>query len=283
MMTESLHSISEVAITAGVFTAMMAAGTSVSVGAVLADLRERRLVLMALLGNLVLVPLLALGLTRVMPVTEPAQNALILLGVCAGVPMMTRLTILAHGERPFSIGIMILLMTSTVVYAPLVLPRLLPQVTVTSGDIAESLSVAMLLPLVAGLVARGRYPQLAHLSETLAHIARPCMAIGMTAGIVAAWHDLVGTLGSWMLVSAILLGLGGLAVGWLLSWHAPPGDRQVAALGTGMRNFPAALLIAGRDFDPDTLVMVSAGAFMLMAIMLIVAGEIGRTLRPAPA
>ncbi|MCA9879343.1 MAG: hypothetical protein KC442_16240, partial [Thermomicrobiales bacterium] len=176
----------------------------------------------------------------------------------------------------------ILLMASTVVYAPLVLPRLLPQVTVTSGDIAESLSVAMLLPLVVGLAARGRYPQLAHLSETLAHIARPCMAIGMTAGIVAAWHDLVGTLGSWMLVSAILLGLGGLAIGWLLSWHAPPGDRQVTALGTGMRNFPAALLIAGRDFDPDTLVMVSAGAFMLMAIMLVIAGEIGRSLRPAP-
>ncbi|MCA9879538.1 MAG: hypothetical protein KC442_17220, partial [Thermomicrobiales bacterium] len=114
MMTESLHSISEVAITAGVFTAMMAAGTSVSMGAVLADLQERRLVVMALLGNLVLVPLLALGLIRIMPVTEPAQNALILLGVCAGVPMMTRLTILARGERPFSIGIMILLMASTV-------------------------------------------------------------------------------------------------------------------------------------------------------------------------
>ena len=85
-------------------------GTSVPIGAVLNDLRERRLVVTALLGNLVLVPLLAVLLTRIMPVAEPAQNALILLGVCAGVPMMTRLTIMSHGERPFSIGIMILLM-----------------------------------------------------------------------------------------------------------------------------------------------------------------------------
>lgn len=282
MMTESLHSISEVAITAGVFTAMMAAGTSVPIGAVLNDLKQRRLVIMAILGNLVLVPLFAVLLSRILPVTEPAQNALILLGVCAGVPMMTRLTILSHGERPFSIGIMILLMICTVIYAPLVIPLILRPVSVTSWDIASSLSVVMLLPLVGGLVARGRYPQLAHVSETLAHIARPCMAIGMTAAIVAAWRDLVGTLGSWMLISSLLLGLGGLAIGWLLARGAPPGDRQVAALGTGMRNFSAALLIAGRDFDAETLVMTSTGALMLMAVMLLVAAEIGRA-TPPPA
>lgn len=280
-MTESLHSIAEVCITAGVFTAMMAAGTSVPIGAVLQDLQERRLVAMALLGNLVLVPLLALTITQVIPVTEPARNAIILLGICAGVPMLTRLTILSKGERPFSIGIMTLLMISTVILAPLVVPLMLRDITVTSGDIAGSLSVVMLLPLVGGLVARGRYPELKHVSLTLAHIARPCMVIGMTASLIAAWNDLVGTLGSWMLVSAILLGLGGLAIGWLLAWNSPPGDRQVVALGTGMRNFPAALLIAGRDFDPNTLVMTSAGAFMLMLVMMLIAGEIGRAVKPA--
>jgi hypothetical protein len=55
----------------------------------------------------------------------------------------------------------------------------------------------------------------------------------------------------------------------------------VEALGTGMRNFSAALLIAGRDFDTETLVMTSAGAFMLMVIMVIIAGEIGRA-TPSP-
>ncbi|MFT4037612.1 MAG: bile acid:sodium symporter [Thermomicrobiales bacterium] len=284
MMTESLHSISEVAITAGVFTAMMAAGTSVPIGAVWHDLHERRLVALALLGNLVLMPLLALGITKVMPVTGDARNALILLGICAGVPMMTKLTALSKGERPFSIGIMMLLMVSTVILAPLLVPLMLQEVTVTSWDIAGSLSVVMLLPLAGGLVARQRYPELKDVSEMLAHIARPCMAIGITAGVIAAWRDLVGTLGSWMLVSTIVLGLGGLAIGWLLGWNSPPGDRQVLALGTGMRNFSAALLIAGRDFDPDTLVMTSAGAFMLMLIMTVVAGEIGRTVkRAAPA
>lgn len=255
---------------------MMAAGTSVPIGAVLDDLKQRRLVAMALLANLVLAPFLAILLTRVLPVTEPAQNALILLGVCAGVPVMTRLTILSHGERPFSIGIMILLMICTVIYAPIVIPMILRPVSVTSWDIASSLSVVMLLPLAGGLVARGRYPQLATVSETLAHIARPCMAISMTAGVVAAWHDVVGTLGSWMLVSSLLLGLGAPGIGCVLARGAPSGDRQVVALGTGIRNFSAALLIAGRDFDPETLVMTSAGAFMLMAVMLIVAGEIGR-------
>jgi predicted Na+-dependent transporter len=138
----------------------------------------------------------------------------------------------------------------------------------------------MLLPLVLGMIARGRYPQLAEVSDIMAHIARPSMAIGIGAGILAAWEDLVGTLGSGIVVGILMLVLGGAVIGWLVAANAPPSERRVAALGTGMRNFSAALLVAGRDFDPGTLVMTTAGALIMMGAMLIVAGELGRTISP---
>lgn len=280
-MTDILHEISRVCILTGVFSAMLAVGTSVPINDVLQALRNPRVVALSLAANFVAVPLLAVALAGVLPLSAEARNALILLGAAAGVPMLSRLTMLAHGHMPFSIGLMVLLMVITVIYTPLVLPWLLPHVSVSALDIASSLSVVMLVPLGLGMIARQRYPGLAHLSEVLAHIARPSMAIGIGAGVLAAWDDLAGTIGSGIFVGVLLLGLGGAAIGWLLARHAPPGERRVAALGTAMRNFPAALLVAGRDFDADTLVMTSAGALMLMTATLILAGEFGRFL-PAP-
>jgi predicted Na+-dependent transporter len=280
-MNETLHIISQVSITTGVFSAMLAMGTSVPIGDVLHALHNRRMVTLALLANFVLVPLLALLLVRLLPMTADAQNALVLLGVAAGAPFLTRLTALSKGHRPFSIGLMVTLMAITVVYTPLVLPLLLPHISVSAFDIASSLSVVMLLPLVLGLIARGRYPELAEVSELLAHVARPCMALGMGAGVLAAWGDLVGTIGSWILIGTLLLALGGAAIGWFLGAGAPPGEQRVAALGTGMRNFSAGLLVAGRDLGPETLVMVSAGALVMMATTLVLAGELGRLL-PGP-
>jgi predicted Na+-dependent transporter len=282
-MSDILHEISRVCILVGVFSAMLAVGTGVPIGAVLRALRNPRVVGLALLANFVAVPLLAVGLTQVLPLSAEAHTAIILLGVAAGVPMLSRLTMLAHGNMPFSIGLMVLLMVGTVVYAPLALPRLLPHISVAAWDIAGSLSVIMLVPLVLGMMARQRYAGLADVSEVLAHIARPSMAIGIGAGVVAAWDDLVGTLGSGIFVGVLLLGLGGAAIGWLLAAHAPSSERRVAALGTAMRNFPAAIFVAGRDFDPDTLLMTSAGALILMTMTIILAGELGRFLPARPA
>lgn len=281
-MSEILHEISRVCILTGVISAMLAVGTSVPIGAVLQALKNPRIVGLALLANFVAVPLLAVALTQVLPLSDAAHNAIILLGAAAGVPMLSRLTMLAHGHMPFSIGLMVLLMVGTVVYAPLALPLLLPHISVAAWDIAGSLSVVMLVPLVLGLMARQRYTGLANLSEVAAHIARPSMAIGIGAGVVAAWDDLVGTLGSGIFVGVLMLGLGGAAIGWLLAARAPSSERRVAALGTAMRNFPAALLVAGRDFDPDTLLMTSAGALILMTLTIILAGELGRYLPPRP-
>jgi bile acid:Na+ symporter, BASS family len=52
---------------------------------------------------------------------------------------------------------MVLLMVVTVGYLPIVLPLLLPGVTVDPWQIARSLILLMLLPLAAGLALKSRY------------------------------------------------------------------------------------------------------------------------------
>ena len=80
---------------------------------------------------------------------------LLLLGAAAGAPFLPKLTELAKSNLPFAVGIMMLLAIGTVGYLPLILPLLLPGVTVNSAKIAGSLFLLTLLPLATGLAFEG--------------------------------------------------------------------------------------------------------------------------------
>ena len=156
MNVDTLHLIAQAGIVAGVFTAMLAMGLSVPFGEIVASLRDARTLLLALAANFIAAPLLALGLVRILPLDGEGHGA-VLLGATAGAPFLPKLAELAKGHVPFSIGLMVVLMAVTVGYAPLVLPFLLPDVNVSSADIAKSLLALMLLPLALGLLLRSRY------------------------------------------------------------------------------------------------------------------------------
>lgn len=274
-MDETLHRIAQVGILAGVFTAMLGIGLHVPIARILESLRDLRTLALALVANFVAVPLLAVVLARVLPVPADERTALILLGATAGAPFLPKLAELAQGHVPFSIGLMVMLMAATVFYAPLVLPLLLPDVSVPARDIARSLLMIMLLPLSLGLLSRERYPAIVGWAPELNRISAAGMAIGLSAGLLVGWQDLLATIGSGIVIGTVLLALGAAAVGWFFAGKASPDDRRVATLGTAMRNFSAALLIAGRDFGPEILVMTMAATIILMVTLVILAGELG--------
>jgi Sodium Bile acid symporter family len=79
-----LTALSNAAALLFVVTTMLAMGFSLTVSQIFAPLRSVRLVVLALVGNFVLVPLLAIALTRLIPLSEPLKIGVILLGVAAG-------------------------------------------------------------------------------------------------------------------------------------------------------------------------------------------------------
>jgi len=271
-----LQVIAQVGIFAGVFTSMLAMGISVDFDQIRESLRNPRLLALALVANFIAVPLIALVITRLLPLTTEGRTAVILLGATAGAPLLPKLATLSGGRVPFSIGLMVLLMLATVAYAPLVLPLLLPDVTVLPAEIARSLLVVMLLPLTVGLIARSRYAAIADWSADLSRIAGASMAIGLAAGLLVGWEALLASIGSWIIVAAILLALAATAIGGLFAAGLDTATQRVAGLGAAMRNVSAALLIAGRDFGPQTLVMTMAATIVLMVTLVILAGELGR-------
>ncbi len=133
---------------------MLGTGLSLTIAQIVQPLKNVRLVILALLANFVLVPLLAYGITVALPLDEALQIGLIVLATTAGAPFLIKEVQAAKGDLSLGVGLMFMLMIVTIFYVPIVLPLLLPGVEVNGWDIAKSLIVTMLIPIVLGLMYR---------------------------------------------------------------------------------------------------------------------------------
>ena len=81
---EFLEAIAQLSGLLFVVTSMLAMGLSLTMTQILQPLKNARLVILALLANFVLVPLLAYGILRVIPLEQTLQIGLIVLACAAG-------------------------------------------------------------------------------------------------------------------------------------------------------------------------------------------------------
>jgi BASS family bile acid:Na+ symporter len=237
---------------------MMAMGVGFTVGQIIDALRDVRLVLLALVANFVVMPLAALALDKMLRLDEPlGVGLLLLLGAAAGAPFLPKLTELAKGNLPFAVGIMMLLAIGTVGYLPLVLPLLLPGVTVDSAKIAGWLFLLTLLPLAAGLALRARYRGVAaRVKPVLGWVSNVILVPMVLLLAVANIDKILHVFGTRGILAGLLLIALGFGIGWMLG--GPGVDtRRALALGTGQRNIAAALVVASESFnDPSVVIMV---------------------------
>ena len=259
-----------------VVSSMLAVGLSLTVGQIIAPLRNGKLVALALLGNFVLMPLGAFVVARLLWLDEPLRVALLLLSMAAGAPFLPMLAGIAKGNLAFAVGLMVLLMVLTVGYMPLVLPLLLEGVAVDPTKIARSLVLLMLLPLALGLGVKARYPlAAARVRALLERISTLSLAF-LTVLIVAVnINNLVALFGTRGVLASILFLCVGVGIGWFLGGSVPD-TRGVMALGTAQRNIPAALVVAGQNFDdPKVVVMVVVVAIVGLLVLFPLARALG--------
>jgi BASS family bile acid:Na+ symporter len=269
MLMDLVSKAATVAMLSFVVSSMLAMGAGLTVSQIFQPLSNARLVMLALLANFVLMPLGALALAKVLWLDEPFGVGLLLLGCAAGAPFLPKLAELAKGNLAFAVGAMVLLMVVTVGYLPMVLPLLLPGVTVNPWEIASSLVLLMLLPLATGLALKARYGDLATrvkpVLDWISNVSLILLVSLITAANIDKVLQVFGTRG--ILAGLLFIALG-FGTGWLLG--GPDADtRRVMALGTGQRNIAAALVVASQSFsDPKVVVMVIVVAIVGLIILM---------------
>jgi predicted Na+-dependent transporter len=259
-----------------VVTSMLAMSLSLSVQQMTQPLKNIRLVILALLANFVLVPLLAFAIIKVIPLDQSLQIGVILLGTAAGAPFIPKLVQGAKGNVAYAVGLMFLIMVVTIFYLPFILPVLLPNVEVNPWDIAKSLIVTMLIPLVIGMLIKSHSPDVAdHWAPVMQKVSSLSILILLVVGLGLNISNILGFIGTLGIGAMVLLIVGALAIG-LLFGGRDPSIRSAMGLSTANRNGAAALLVATQNFSgTNTLPFVLVGTVLMLLILLPIAKRMG--------
>ena len=260
-----------------VITSMLAMGMSLTMAQIVQPLKNARLVALALMANFVLVPLLAYVITLMIPLEQSLQIGLVVLATAAGAPFLPKLVQGAKGDIAFGVGLMVLLMVVTIFYLPIVLPLLLPGVSINPWDIAKSLIALMLIPLAIGLLMKSHSPgTTAHWQPVMNKISGLAILILLVVGLGLNISNILSLIGSNGLLALLIFIIGCLLIGLLLGGR-DPGVRSVMGLGTAQRNVSAAIVVAAQNFSAgNTLSFILVAAILLLLVLLPTAKRLGR-------
>jgi BASS family bile acid:Na+ symporter len=239
-------------------------------------------VVLALVAAFVVVPVTAVVLRAVIPMDEQLQIGLILMASAHGAPFLPKLTQIAKGNLAYAVGLMTLLIVATVIYLPIVLPLLLPGVTVDAGAIASSLFIQMIVPLAIGLLVNARWPEAAdEARKPLAQVSNISLVLLLVLMLGLNLPNVIGLIGSGALLATLILTVVAIGAGYLLG--GPGQDtRRVTALGVALPNMAASFLIAGSSFadKPNVIVFLAGAGLIVMLINFPLAAELGKRAAP---
>jgi predicted Na+-dependent transporter len=275
---DALSVIVQVSMLVFVVSSMLAMGFSLTVPAIIAPLKDARLVAFALAVNFVAIPLVAWAIQAVMDLDQDIYTGLLLMATAAGAPFLPKLAQVAKGNSAFSVGLMVLLMVTTVVYMPIVLPLMLSGVDVSAWDIARSLIFLMLLPLGIALLVKARWSEIADgLQPHMAQASSLSILVLLVGAVILAWDSIISLIGTGGIIAILVFLLVSLVLGYF-SGGSDPGTRSVMGLGTAQRNLAAAMVVGGQNFSdsPNVLVTVIVAGIVGLILLMPIAGELGK-------
>lgn len=283
-MAELLAHLQKLSMLVFLVSSMLAMGLTLTLPAIIAPLRNVRLVFLALALNFVLAPAFAWLLTVVIPLERGHAIGLLLLGGAAGAPFIPKVVENARGHLALAVALMGLPTLGTILFLPFALPLMIPGFQADPWSIARPLVVLIVVPLAVGMLVKS-------FAATIAERAAPALAgIGSVAmfllfGLMIALNirGLLGVIGSGAIFAALLYFAGLFIIGWLFG-GSKPGERGVLGITTTARNFGAALVPAANSFsDPKVTIMIIVGAIVCLIVSFAAAAWLRRRIASASA
>ena len=276
-MEDALSTVHGIVILIFVVTSMFGMGLSLTWPEIKKPLKNKSLVVKALLANFILVPIIGIAMAKLIPIDEAMSTGLIIIAVVAGAPFIPKLVQIAKADVAFGVGFMFLVMIVTIFYAPIMIPLVIEGAGISAIEIGKSLIVLMLIPLVIGLFIKARYQAAADWLRGPMNQTSTISLIVLLFLTVVIYYDLMWQLiGSGAFLVLLLFVFLCFIIGYFLG-GSKKNIKQVMAIGTTQRNLAAAVLIAAQNFDdPSVITFIIAAAIVMIASLMIVSGEFAR-------
>jgi len=273
MLKELLTQYVALFIIAFLLTAMFSLGLDLTVRQIIEPLKNKRLVLTAMLTNVIAVPLVAIALTSVIPMHEGFRIGIILYALAAGTEGGPKFVQIVKGNAAFALGLLMLLLTFTVVCLPIVLSLVVEDLQFPRGELVLKLLLVVALPIGLGLLLNAKAKSVADkLNPVMHRLSMILLWIAFFVLIYVYYGDIIALQGGAMLAGLVFFLLAFLA-GYLSGgpeWQ----NRRALGIMTFARNGSIAMMIAGQVFtdEPKVLVMatVMAAASVIGAVLIVV-------------
>ena len=255
-MKEIFEIIFNLSMFAFVACSMVTIGLGITLSELIEPFKNTKMVVLSLISNFVLVPIFALGMVWAIPVSEGVRIGIILLSLSGGAPFIPMIVAIAKGRIGDAVGLMVLLVIVTIFYMPIVVPILLPGVTVSSWDIAKSLIYSMLIPLLLAIFVKARYSDIAARIQPLFEKLTNIMLFVLIVAMTYLYAKIIISAATALLIT-LLFFLGAMAIGYFTGGKKSH-TRFMLSVGTGLRNPPIAMLVASQYFSSEPLAALVA-------------------------
>jgi bile acid:Na+ symporter, BASS family len=262
---------------------VLSLGMTYTVGQLVAPLRRVGLVVAMVVLNAVLIPAIAWGVAKGLPIKASSVDGLVLATLGAGSAAGIKAAQLAkRADLTLAVSVVVVLQLVNIVSVPIWAGQVVSGASLSAWEILKSLLLLVLIPLAVGLIVKARYPeQAAEWTIGLVKIANIALVIAIAAGIAVNWHAIVELFGSWVLAASVLIiaiatGLG-MLLGMLLGGKTAE-TRNTTGLVSGLRFGSLGLIVIGTQLggNPDYLGPAIVFALLDLLFPMMLAIEIGR-------
>ena len=267
-MIKLLEIVLNVSIVVLTVASLLECGLGLTLAQIVQPLRNVRLALTSAVVSHLLVPLIAVAVSRLIGIEEHQRYGLVLFGLVAGIEVGPKIVSIAKGNVAFAVGLMIAQLGITIIYVPLMLYLLLPEVHFNHLSLLAKMCVIVALPLGLGLLLKRRRETLAHRLIPYVHKVTLVSILVMFGLIFFLKYDVLfklagtGAIGAAAAVIAL-----SFITGYVLG-GPQPGTRKALAVMSGMRNGGVALMIASQTFhDPEAFTMI-VGTLVIMNLLI---------------
>ncbi len=266
-----------------VVSAMVALGLSQTVRQIFEPLRNLRLTISAVVGSFIVLPLLAALTARLFGLEPGLRYGLVLMAMAAGAEVGPLLTTTSGANVRLSAGILVLSLGITILYLPLMLGVVLPDVHFDVKHLLLKLFLTILAPLLLGLFIRSRWEKLAHAAEKPLHLISRVFVIAVTLIIILLYYKpIIGMFGNYAMFSALIMVIAGFGIGYMLGWP-DRGTRLAMAYMHGARSASIAAMVATDVFREQPKVILMVATVTIFILGLLIPASYVFKIKPGPA
>lgn len=255
--------------------------------------RSPRATIVGLFGQLVLVPLVGVGVALLFGLTPMLALGVVLVAATPGGATSNLITYLSRGNVALSVILTALTSVAVILTLPMwfgIGARLIPgaadeEVTVPLGQTFGLLLGVILIPVAIGMILRARRPALASRIERYVGIVGLVVLVLLIVGIVLGERDRIVDLVLTVGPAVIVLNLALIVLGGLLAWvsRLRRAEQIAIAVEFGIKNTTLTLLIAFTVIGDEEVGLAAAVYSIVMyvtAFALVYGGR--RLMRTAP-